>query len=927
MADFNSDDEIAMDPPPPDPYAHLGAKSIEAMFETRFEDRVKTKRRMANLQDTIGSPNTVRARAIWTKRFESYLTRIRGLSVDHVPTGEDIARFLESISNKITSQIPGKSGVSVEHMRRAVYYIHGGLVFKQDFRLTRHESRRLDTLIDTLAKEGKLTTGKWRPRQRVGFVLLQKMGQAWFRKHLTYGCLSWDVVISKFLPLVLMSSTVSRVGDIGRSSYYTGCEYLRWEHIVLILEGDEPEIKNMVAKITIEYEKGSNPQYSWYLPRLHLPCGLHQVGRTVKAAGLLAGILTPLVTHDVRRGASRDVAKLPSEAAIRGVASPTVAKALGHNYKSLHMGVTDTYVGAIETAINASVAVNHTPDRFGPPIADQGYFRRKPVKPASITEYCTNDDQLDPSLVKDRATASRRIQEQEAQQWVEEQGDILRGGPGAATALASRQQKKRKDSSSSYSTAPPGIVGHPVTNPLAERSPNILLPAGPLALAPAPDAKKRKRGKNNANPTAVDPNSASSGLNGVQTGLQPSPGAVSAAGGQPPPQASVPDELIDPQLLLGADADPDMSVTLSKSGVQEHLIDSTPVSHVMESSLQSMILGNDNDETATGQEAGAPEEGDPQSRLFEEYVDDQVIDDAMNEIITETTSSSDRTAAAAAAAAPPPPNDPASAVTLPDKQFVDYFARINVVRNMSLRHSLTKLAEAFPRHVGMGNSRDEPTLFLVPCPNAASGCSYSHPNQELVDKHEVGCSIRLAAKLKEGKGGLEEEEEEQQEVVAVHPFHCDRSGCTRKFKKKTGLDNHMKRDHDWVPKKCELSDCPKPDVEWTTGTQLSNHIIQDHDKDWTPSKCTYPGCPSLTVFAKRHLYSSHLQHVYKLRGAEKQKYEQARRPFKKGKCPVNSCDPRMPTFWYRAVLEDHLKAAHGLGDDEIAALIEAAAAA
>lgn len=79
MADFNSDDEIAMDPPPPDPYAHLGAKSIEAMFETRFEDRVKTKRRMANLQDTIGSPNTVRARAIWTKRFESYLTRIRGL--------------------------------------------------------------------------------------------------------------------------------------------------------------------------------------------------------------------------------------------------------------------------------------------------------------------------------------------------------------------------------------------------------------------------------------------------------------------------------------------------------------------------------------------------------------------------------------------------------------------------------------------------------------------------------------------------------------------------------------------------------------------------------------------------------------------------------------------------------------------------------
>lgn len=659
------------------------------------------------------------------------------------------------------------------------------------------------------------------------------------------------------------------------------------------------------------------------------PAGLHQVGRTVKVAGLLAGILTPLVTHDVRRGASRDVAKLPSEA-VKGIASPTVAKTLGHNYKTLYMGVTDSYVGAIETAINASVAVKHTPDRFGPPMADQGYLRRKPVKPASITEYCNNDDNLDPSLANDRATASRRIREQEAQQWVEEQGDILRGGsPGAATALASRQKKRKDPPTTTTQRHHPVTVGNhhhpPVTSPLAERSPNILLPAAPLPPPLAPEKKKKKekekeskRRKNNASPTAEDPNSASSVLDGVQTGLQPPPPvAVSAAGGKPPPpQASVPDELIDPQLLLlGAD-DAGVSGTLSKSGVQEHLISSIPVSHVMESGLQSMILGNDNDETATGQEAGAPEEGDPQSRLFEEYVDDQVIDDAMNEIITETASSDDRTVATAAA--PPPPNDPASAVTLPDEQFVDYFARINVVRNMSLRHSLTKLAEAFPRHVGMGNSRDEPTLFLVPCPNAASGCSYSHPNQELVDKHEVGCSIRLAANLREGKGGLEEE--------VAKPFRCDRSGCARSFKKKADLNFHVKRDHDWVPKRCELSDCPKPDIEWSTGTQLSNHIIQDHDKDWTPSKCTYPDCPSPTVFAKRHLYSIHLQHVHKLRGAEKQKYDQARRPFKKGKCPVDGCDPRGPRFGHRAVLEDHLKAAHGLGDDEIAALIEAAAA-
>ncbi|KAL2283133.1 hypothetical protein FJTKL_10230 [Diaporthe vaccinii] len=58
MADFDSDD-YETEPAPANPYAHLGAKSIEAMFETRFQDRLKTK---SHSKHTSPSPQLI----VWT---------------------------------------------------------------------------------------------------------------------------------------------------------------------------------------------------------------------------------------------------------------------------------------------------------------------------------------------------------------------------------------------------------------------------------------------------------------------------------------------------------------------------------------------------------------------------------------------------------------------------------------------------------------------------------------------------------------------------------------------------------------------------------------------------------------------------------------------------------------------------------------------
>lgn len=60
-------------------------------------------------------------------------------------------------------------------------------------------------------------------------------------------------------------------------------------------------------------------------------------------AGNFAGIDGHLIAHDVRRGAAYDVANA-KQATIR-IATPAVARSLGHTSKAPDGGGTDAYVG------------------------------------------------------------------------------------------------------------------------------------------------------------------------------------------------------------------------------------------------------------------------------------------------------------------------------------------------------------------------------------------------------------------------------------------------------------------------------------------------------------------------------------------------------------------------------------------------------
>ncbi|KAI3398599.1 hypothetical protein diail_8947 [Diaporthe ilicicola] len=583
MADFNSDDfnsdDYEQNPAPVNPYAHLGAKSIEAMFESRFEDRQSTKKRMDNLQDTKGAPGSVENRALVMVRFEAYLTRVRGL----------------------------------------------------------------------------------RP---------------------------------------------------------------------------------------------ANPT---------------QVNLSIKAAGLVAGVLVPVVSHDIRAGAARDASMLRTR--IQGVASPHVAKILGHNYKSLSNGTTDRYVGGEETAVNAEVAKNPKAGCFGLQVGDEGYVRHY-IPTARITEVCIENG-LDQNIRKDRMKAIAMIEEE--------------------------RQRAERDSVSGTSEG---------------------------------------------------------GLDAVQDKARSTPNL---------------DELVDPR-LRGLDTEG----ALHDTGVQGSMFDSCPVDQSEASYLESLLSSTKVD---------TEDIDDPKAEVFEERAASHSISDAIDRVIAENRQSAQSL-----------PNEPRPAIELDSTPFVDYFSRINTVRNSALAQGIH--TKDYLKHVPVGNTRDTPTLFEKPCKNANLGCKFTSVDLKRVKDHALtnNCIVSQSG-----------------ERIKAH--QCPRDGCNRIFTLKSHLNSHIRNTHDWVPKKCERPDCPKADVLWDDGDKYKGHLDRDHD-DWTPTKCLVPDCKSDVTFETRTNYDGDLRRTHKLVGkeqeAEKQKYLPRRRvyvPYVPQKCPLGGCKSTT-TFAEKKRLVAHLKDVH-----------------
>jgi hypothetical protein len=149
----------------------------------------------------------------------------------------------------------------------------------------------------------------------------------------------------------------------------------------------------------------------------------NQLLHALNDAACAGGMINRAWTHDLRRGAAKDLKHVHKvEAGVR----PEVASALGHSKRAYNDGTTDAY-GERETFFlnsakeQSAIADGERFDPFGPKFALEPY--RKPIlKPIEITEYI----QRNPGL--SRAQASSRIHKDLKHKWLEVMGDDMRRG-------------------------------------------------------------------------------------------------------------------------------------------------------------------------------------------------------------------------------------------------------------------------------------------------------------------------------------------------------------------------------------------------------------------------------------------------------------------------------------------------------------------
>ncbi|KAK7894558.1 hypothetical protein LTR67_006319 [Exophiala xenobiotica] len=109
-----------------------------------------------------------------------------------------------------------------------------------------------------MVKEQRLWRGIYRKRQFVTLFVLRKLTIAWFTTALRQGTLGFDVSLGRVLPLILMMAIDCRVCDIVAcdTQHAKAGMYMRHEDIYLTLDDEGDEVSNVVADVTMKYEKG-----------------------------------------------------------------------------------------------------------------------------------------------------------------------------------------------------------------------------------------------------------------------------------------------------------------------------------------------------------------------------------------------------------------------------------------------------------------------------------------------------------------------------------------------------------------------------------------------------------------------------------------------------------------------------------------------
>ncbi|KAI1348624.1 hypothetical protein F5Y01DRAFT_328306 [Xylaria sp. FL0043] len=463
-------------------YAHAGAASIEKLLQIPAEEIEKVKQQRERATLNTGLSSTDYLLSLWVNRFRAFQTHVLQKSKDSVPTGEDIQLFLPVIvktmrptgKDKVTYSTLMRS---LEYMRKwaefqfkdfrltrhdLLHIIRGlldeGVITKEPRRKKQwvttdvvHELIRC--FLQDAIKNG---SPSWDYTiMKVQVILLQAI----------CGCKSGDILLSDngelhetfcWKDIVIREDTRDghRVLVATFTLEFTECIKRDPQHQLehSVVEFLEPSLNCLCSlKLPLVHalRTGAVKQTSWHElrqaiskrkkliwahpgrpvlcavkpgPYLSLdvkkPLRARSNARILREISIVGGVVQPIIPHDIRRGAAKEVARLPADLGRVGV-TESARLLLGHSFATAESGITQDYIGDLELDIWTSrvemtvqQGTKHVLEVAAPP-------PKRRLAADKIDNKCAEQDR-DPQDKTSRRHAAHLLHKEDLEQWRDE---------------------------------------------------------------------------------------------------------------------------------------------------------------------------------------------------------------------------------------------------------------------------------------------------------------------------------------------------------------------------------------------------------------------------------------------------------------------------------------------------------------------------
>lgn len=261
---------------------------------------------------------------------------------------------------------------------------------------------------------------------------------------------------------------------------------------------------------------------------------------------------------------------------------------------------------------------------------------------------------------------------------------------------------------------------------------------------------------------------------------------------------------------------------------------------------------------------------------------------------------------------------PAAVLSLPTVDFVKFLSRINEVK-IDHRRGDGRLENLITCGAQQGNSRDEPTAFVLRCKHAALGCTHTSicdGASVILEAHEANCTLEA---IESYRKALEESSDQG-------GIRCPISGCYKDFQTRESRREHMKELHPLMPVPPQLCDRNCCDTVFTTLHGLDIHMRYRCTKQLQPgpskrARCPVQGCKNTSDMVdgnlKRHLATTHKWTKEAIADAFPRTRKQYKENYVPRSCPVKSCTAdRAKPYVYRTrgSFRGHVSSQHGWDD-------------